>query len=105
MDEHRGLVEIDNRPGQGMEVSLFFPYRSEEQDKMIPCWEYLQCGIETDTKRRCGAFPHFGRICWSTAGSFNAKNREGICAQKIENCADCIFYKIVNTRFPLYASS
>jgi len=105
MDEHRGLVEIDNRPGQGMEVSLFFPYQSEEQDKMIPCWEYLRCGIETDTKRRCGAFPHFGRICWSTAGSFSAKNREGICAQKIENCADCIFYKIVNTRFPIYLSS
>jgi signal transduction histidine kinase len=104
MDEHWGLIEIDNRPGEGAAVTLCFPYQSEEQDQMLPCWEYLKCGIETDPSRRCGAYPHFGRICWSTAGSFSAKNREGICAQKIENCEDCVFYKIVNEHLPVYVT-
>ncbi len=102
MDEHQGRIEIDTRPGEGTNITLFFPYQSEEEDLMVPCWEYLQCGIETDPTRRCGAYPNFGRICWSTAGSFSSKHREGICAQKLENCRVCSFYKMVNGHLPLY---
>ncbi|MCL7488770.1 MAG: ATP-binding protein [Desulfobulbaceae bacterium] len=104
MTEHRGRIEIDNRPGQGTGITLFFPFQSEEQDQMVPCWEYLKCGIETDPTRRCAAYPNFGRICWSTAGSFCPKNTEGICAQKLENCEDCAFYKMVNEHLPVYVS-
>jgi signal transduction histidine kinase len=102
MDEHCGLVEVGNLPGQGTSFTLCFPWQSEEQDLMTPCWEFLKCGIETDAARRCGAFPYFGRICWATAGSFGPGGIEGICAQKIENCQECSFYKIVNASLPLY---
>lgn len=102
MDEHQGQVAIDNRPGKGIATTLFFPYQSEEQDQMLPCWEYLECGIETNPSRNCGAYPYFGRICWSTAGSFSTKTSEGICAQKIENCEGCSFYKLVNAQLPMY---
>jgi signal transduction histidine kinase len=105
MDEHCGLIDVRNLPGQGTSFTLCFPWQSEEQDLMTPCWEFLKCGIETDAARRCGAFPYFGRICWATAGSFGPGGIEGICAQKIENCRDCSFYQIVNTSLPLYTGS
>ena len=105
MDEHHGQIEIDNQPSEGLTIALYFPYQSEEQDQMVPCWEYLQCGIETNPSRRCGAYPYFGRACWSTAGSFSAKTTEGICAQKIENCEECSFYKLVNAHLPFYVPS
>lgn len=102
MDEHCGLIDVRNLPGQGASFTLCFPWQSEEQDLMTPCWEFLKCGIEMDAARRCGAFPYFGRICWTTAGSFGPGGIEGICAQKIENCRDCSFYQIVNASLPLY---
>ncbi|MFZ5799089.1 MAG: sensor histidine kinase [Desulfobulbaceae bacterium] len=102
MDEHYGLIEVRNRPGQGVSFTLFFPWQSVEQDLMTPCWEFLRCGIETDAARRCNAFPYFGRICWVTAGTFGPGGIDGICAQKLENCRDCSFYKIVNSSLPLY---
>lgn len=105
VEEHQGFIEIESHPGEGTCVILFLPYQSEEEDQMISCWEYLHCGIETDPTRRCGAYPYFGRICWSTAGSFSAKRREGICAQKIENCEECAFYKLVNRHLPLYIAA
>lgn len=102
MEEHHGLVEIENRPREGMTTTLSFPYQSEAQDQMVPCWEYLHCGIETNPSRRCNAYPHFGRICWSTAGSFSTGTTDGICAQKIKNCEECSFYKMVNMELPIY---
>jgi signal transduction histidine kinase len=102
MNEHWGLIKVDNLPGQGVSFTLCFPWQSEEQDLMTPCWEFLKCGIETDAARRCGAFPYFGRICWATAGSFGPGGIDGICARKIENCQECSFYKIVNASLPLY---
>ncbi|MHB8810872.1 MAG: sensor histidine kinase [Desulfobulbaceae bacterium] len=105
MDEHCGLIEVGNLPGHGTSFTLCFPWQSEKQDLMTPCWEYLKCGIETDAARRCGAFPYFGRICWATAGSFSSGGIKGICAQKIENCQECSFYKIVNATLPLYTGS
>ena len=105
MNEHWGMIEVGNLPGQGVSFTLCFPWQSEEQDLMTPCWEFLKCGIETDAARRCGAFPYFGRICWATAGSFNSGGIKGICAQKIEDCEECSFYKIVNATLPLYTGS
>lgn len=105
IDEHRGLIEVKNRPNQGTDFIMYFPYQSEEEDQKIPCWEFLKCGIEADASRRCSAFPYFGRICWSTAGSFSEAGIHGICAQKIENCRQCSFYKMINHYLPLYAGA
>lgn len=102
VDEHRGLIQVDNHPDRGTTIKLYFPYQSMEEDQKIPCWEFLKCGIEADASRRCSAFPDFGRICWSTAGSFSEGVIHGICAQKIENCQECSFYQMVNHYLPLY---
>ncbi len=105
IDEHCGLIEVKNLPDQGTAFTLSFPYQSEEEDQKIPCWEYLKCGIEADAARRCSAYPNFGRFCWSTAGSFSEAGIHGICAQKIENCQQCSFYKMVNHYLPIYAGA
>jgi signal transduction histidine kinase len=105
MEEHRGLVEVANLPEQGASVTLYFPFQSEEDDEKIPCWEFLKCGIESDASRRCAAFPDFGRLCWSTAGTFSEAGINGICAQKIESCEKCSFYKMVTQYLPLYVLS
>ena len=105
IDEHRGLIEVHNLPVKGTAFAMYFPYQSEEDDQKVPCWEFLKCGIEADATRRCSAYPYFGRICWSTAGSFSEAGIHGICAQKIENCQQCSFYKMVNYYLPVYAEA
>jgi len=100
MEEHRGFVSVKNDVGRGAEFSLNFPFQSEEQDKMIPCWEYLGCGIETELSRHCSAYPHFGRICWATSGPTSQSRITAICASKMETCPECSFYKAVNNCLP-----
>lgn len=105
IDEHRGLIEVKNYPDHGTDFILYFPYQSEEEDQKTPCWEFLKCGIEEDPSRRCSAFPYFGRICWSTAGSYSEAGIHGICALKIENCQQCSFYKMINYYLPVYTAT
>ncbi|MCB2183797.1 MAG: HAMP domain-containing histidine kinase [Desulfobulbaceae bacterium] len=102
MEEHRGFVRVESCPGQGADFVLYFPSQDEEEDVKLPCWEYLSCGIETDSTRHCPAYPHFGRICWSTAGTYSEGRIKGICATKLENCQQCSFYQMVNKCLPLY---
>lgn len=100
MEGHRGFVTVENDVGRGAEFFLNFPFQSEEQDKMTPCWEYLGCGIETELSRYCSAYPHFGRICWATAGPASQSRKTAVCASKIETCPECSFYKAVNNCRP-----
>ena len=100
MEEHRGFVSVKNDVGSGAEFFLNFPFQSEEQDKMTPCWEYLGCGIETELSRHCSAYPHFGRICWVTSGLTCQSRIAVVCASKIETCPECSFYKMVNNCLP-----
>lgn len=101
MEEHCGFVGVENDVGSGVKFILYFPFQSEEQDKMTPCWEYLGCGIETEPARRCSAYPHFGRICWATAGSAGQSSIAGLCATRIATCQECSFYKTVNICLPV----
>lgn len=100
MEGHRGFVSVKNDVGRGAEFLLHFPFQSEEQDKMTPCWEYLGCGIETELSRHCSAYPHFGRICWATSGPVSQNRINAMCASKIETCPECSFYKTVNNCLP-----
>ncbi|MEW6288479.1 MAG: HAMP domain-containing sensor histidine kinase [Thermodesulfobacteriota bacterium] len=97
MEKHCGFVSVKNDVGRGAEFFLYFPLQSEEQDKMTPCWEYLGCGIETEPSRHCSAYPHFGRICWATAGSVSQSTIAGLTATRIATCRECSFYKSVNS--------
>lgn len=39
MEEHCGFVSVKNDVGSGAGFFLYFPFQSEEQDKMTPCRE------------------------------------------------------------------
>jgi len=93
MKEHRGFIRVNSEPGLGSRFKLFFPYQSEEQDRKTPCWEFIGCGIENDTTRKCPAYPYFGRICYGVAGTLCEQGISGIYAGKIEECAKCPFFQ------------
>jgi signal transduction histidine kinase len=92
MEEHRGFIRVESEPGKGSSFKLYFPYQSVEEDKKTPCWEFIGCGIEKDSTRRCPAYPYFGRICYGVAGTLCEYGISGIYAGKIEECAKCPFY-------------
>ena len=93
MEEHRGFIRVESEPGQGSCFKLFIPYQSETEDDKTPCWEFIGCGIEKDTTRKCPAYPYFGRICYGVAGTLCEHGVSGIYAGKIEECAKCPFYQ------------
>jgi signal transduction histidine kinase len=93
MEEHRGFIRVESKPGKGSTFTLYFPYQSEEDDAKTPCWEFIGCGIEKDSTRRCPAYPYFGRICYGVAGTLCELGISGIYAEKIEECSKCPFYK------------
>ena len=93
MEEHRGFIRVDSEQGQGSTFKLYFPYQSMDEEPKIPCWEFIGCGIEKNTTRKCPAYPYFGRICYGVAGTLCEHGISGIYAEKIEECAKCPFYE------------
>jgi signal transduction histidine kinase len=93
MEEHRGFIRVDSEPGRGSNIKLYFPYQREGEDGKTPCWEFIGCGIEKDSSRRCPSYPHFGRICYGVAGTHCELAVSGIYAEKIEECSKCPFYQ------------
>jgi signal transduction histidine kinase len=93
MEEHRGFIRVESETGKGSMFKLFFPYQNELEDAKMPCWEFIGCGIEKDTARRCPAYPYFGRICYGVAGTHCEHGISGIYAEKIEECSKCPFYQ------------
>jgi hypothetical protein len=93
MEEHRGFIRVESEAGKGSMFKLFFPYQSELEDAKMPCWEFIGCGIEKDSTRRCPAYPYFGRICYGVAGTHCEHGISGIYAEKIEECSKCPFYQ------------
>lgn len=94
LEEHRGVIKVDSTPGEGSVFSLCFPYTPAEEAFKIQCWEYMKCGVEksADAGRSCPAYPNYGRICWSVAGTFSETRVQGVMAQKLGDCRKCEYY-------------
>lgn len=75
------------------------------------CWEFKGCGREPGGKNvaALGVCPaattaaldgihrgdNAGRSCWVIAGTYCGGKVQGEYAQKLKNCADCEFFKLV----------
>jgi two-component system, NtrC family, sensor kinase len=95
VEEHGGFIKATN--GSGLTISMFFPYQSEEDLQYKPCWEYMGCKQDSNREENCPAYPHFGRICWAVAGTHCSGKIHGTYAQKIDNCFNCGYYRMVQT--------
>ncbi len=98
IDEHNGLIFVDSELGKGTSFKMMFPHQKDEDKTKIKCWEYTKCGVENSegaANMRCPAYPDYGRICWSIAGTFCGKKVSGAIAQKLGNCKKCEFYQRV----------
>lgn len=79
--------------------------------KPINCWEFKKCGREPEGTKAAelGVCPastaksmdgmhrgdNAGRSCWVIAGTYCGGEVQGNYAVKINNCADCDFFKLV----------
>lgn len=75
------------------------------------CWEFKKCGREPEGSRvaELGICPastdrradglnegrNGGRICWALTGTLCGGTVQGTFAQKLTNCMQCDFYKVV----------
>jgi len=102
MEEHRGSIRVSAAPGGGAMFSLFLPYLPVEEIFKAQCWEIMRCGVEKseNAAERCPAFPNYGRICWSVAGTFSETKVHCGVAEKIGDCRKCTFYEIVKPSCP-----
>lgn len=97
MEEHGGFIMAESTEGEGTTISLHFPYQGEEESNLVNCWDYMKCNRDRDNSDKCPAYPHFGRICWSVAGTFCQGKVRGTFAQKLEDCRSCRFYQRIQT--------
>lgn len=65
------------------------------------CWEYKNCSrraCPVHTERRLDRVhdgANAGRACWVVAGTLCGGKAQGVFAQKMHNCKNCEFYKLV----------
>jgi signal transduction histidine kinase len=102
MEEHRGSIRVSAAPGGGAMFSLYIPYIPVEEIFKAQCWEIMRCGVDItgSAAERCPAFPNYGRICWSVAGTLSETKVLCPVAVKIGDCHKCTFYGIVNPSRP-----
>jgi len=102
MEEHRGSVRLSAAPGGGAVFSLFIPYLPVDEIFKAQCWEIMRCGVDKsgNAAERCPAFPNYGRICWSVAGTLSETKVQCPAAEKIGDCRKCAFYGIVKPSCP-----
>jgi hypothetical protein len=100
MDEHKGAIRVKSIHGEGSTFSLYFPYLSPEEAFRTQCWEYMHCGMESGEEAwmKCPAYPNYGRICWSVAGTFADEKARCVRAEKLGDCRKCEFYERVQVR-------
>jgi two-component system NtrC family sensor kinase len=98
IEEHGGFIKAESIVAKGSTFSLYFPYQSDEESLKVKCWEYMKCGRDKDSTIRCPAYPHFGRVCWTVAGTFCEAKVQGTFAQKYEDCRKCEFYQKIKTK-------
>lgn len=77
--------------------SLLIPYLPVDELFKSQCWEFMRCGVEKsgNAAERCPAFPNYGRICWSVAGTLSETKVHCPGAEKIGDCRKCPFYEFV----------
>ena len=102
MEEHCGSIRVSATLGGGAMFSLFIPYISVDEIFKAQCWEIMRCGVEKseNAATRCPAFPNYGRICWSVAGTLSETKVHCGVAEKLGDCRKCPFYDIVNPSCP-----
>src|SRR5512134_1520080 len=102
MEEHRGSIRVSATPGGGATFSLFIPYIPVDEIFKAQCWEIMRCGVENsgNAADRCPAYPNYGRICWSVAGTLSETKVHCTAAGKIGDCRKCAFYEIVQPSCP-----
>ena len=77
------------------------------------CWDFKKCGRQPGGSRVAdlGVCPasidvkanglnggrNGGRICWALTGTLCGGKVQGTFAQKLANCMDCEFYRLVQT--------
>ena len=82
----------------------------------LNCWEYEQCGRESDGKHCAdlGVCPaatdethdgvhggvNGGRVCWAIAGTLCRGEVQGTMASKLGDCLQCEFSKTVSREEP-----
>jgi signal transduction histidine kinase len=102
MEEHRGSIRVSAAPGGGATFSLYIPYIPVEEIFEAQCWEIMRCGVDStgNAAEKCPAFPNYGRICWSVAGTSSETRVHCPMSLKIGDCHKCAFYGIVNPSRP-----
>jgi len=102
MEEHRGSIRVSATAGGGATFSLFIPYLPVEEIFKAQCWEVMRCGVDTigNAAEKCPAYPNYGRICWSVAGTLSETKVHCTAAGKIGDCRKCTFYEIVSPSCP-----
>lgn len=102
MEEHRGSIRVSAASGGGAMFSLFIPYLPVDEIFKAQCWEIMRCGVEKieNAAESCPAFPNYGRICWSVAGTLSETKVHCTVAEKIGDCRKCPFYEIVKPSCP-----
>jgi len=79
----------------------------------LNCWDFKKCGRQPGGSRvsELGVCPasidvkadrlnggrNGGRICWALTGTLCGGKVQGTFAQKLANCMECEFYRLVQT--------
>jgi len=102
LEEHRGSIRVSATAGGGATFSLFIPYLPVDEIFKAQCWEIMRCGVDKigNAAERCPAYPNYGRICWSVAGTLSETKVHCAAAVKIGDCRKCTFYEIVSPSCP-----
>lgn len=102
LEEHRGAIRVSPGPGGGSIFSLLLPYLPPEETFQAQCWEIMRCGVERAgvASDRCPAYPNFGRICWSVAGTLSQAKVQCAVAREVGDCRKCTFYQMVQPSCP-----